>query len=252
MTSVVTTTGVTVAPSASSVTYGTQVTFTANVTATTGSAAPTGSVDFYDTTTHTDLGLGTSAGAAGAVATWTFTTGVKTFNVTAGDTITASFTPGTGSTWEAASSNSVVEVVTAAAITVTAAIQTKTYDGGTSATALPTITGGSLVSGDSASFSEVYGLKNAGSETLIPTGVISDGNSGNNYSVTYTNSVGLDLVLGDHRDGGQPDQDLRRHDHGHGRADRHQHARPGLRRFGHLERKLRRQERRRRVARRRG
>ena len=191
MTSVVTATAVAVAPSASSVTYGTQVTFTANVTATTGSAAPTGSVDFYNTTTHTDLGLGTSAGAAGAVATWTFTTGVKTFNVTAGDTITASFTPGTGSTWEAASSNTVVETVTAAAITVTAAIQTKTYDGTTAATAVPSITStAGLVGGDTATFSEVYGLKNAGSETLIPTGTISDGNSGKNYSVTYTNIAG--------------------------------------------------------------
>ena len=67
---------------------------------------------------------------------------MKTFNVTAGDTITATYTPGTGFV---GSSGTTTQTVTPLAITVTAASSTKTYDGTTSSTATPTIPSGAIV-----------------------------------------------------------------------------------------------------------
>src|SRR5207248_815274 len=81
-------------------------------------------------------------------------------------------------------------VINARAITVTAAANTKTYDASTSAAATPTITSGSLASGDTAGFSETYNNKNAGTgKTLTPSGSVSDGNSGNNYAVTFVSAT---------------------------------------------------------------
>jgi phosphotransferase system IIB component len=74
-------------------------------------------------------------------------------------------------------------------LTVTAAANAKTYDGTTNAAAHPTITSGSIQAGDSApagGWTEGYADKNVGTgKTLIPTGVVNDGNGGNNYSYTY-------------------------------------------------------------------
>ena len=80
--------------------------------------------------------------------------------------------------------------ITARALTVTAQTNTKTYDANTSAAATPTITSGTLQGSDSANFSEVYANANAGSgKTLIPSGTVTDGNSGNNYSYTFANDT---------------------------------------------------------------
>jgi hypothetical protein len=82
--------------------------------------------------------------------------------------------------------------ITARPITVTAAADTKTYDGTTSATSTPAITSGSLATGDTAAFTETFATKNVGTgETLIPTGSVNDGNGGNDYVVTFaTNTTG--------------------------------------------------------------
>ena len=79
------------------------------------------------------------------------------------------------------------------AITVTAATNTKTFDGTTSAAATPTITGGTLQAGDTAAFTETYDNKNAGTgKTLTAAGAVKDGNGGNNYAVTFvTNTTGV-------------------------------------------------------------
>ena len=45
---------------------------------------------------------------------------------------------------------------------MTAATNTKTYDGTTSARPRPTITSGSLATGDTANFTETYDTKNVG------------------------------------------------------------------------------------------
>jgi hypothetical protein len=73
-------------------------------------------------------------------------------------------------------------------LTVTAAANTKTYDGGTNATTAPTITVGGIQTGDSApNWTETYDNKHVGTgKTLSPTHlVVSDGNSGSNYNYTY-------------------------------------------------------------------
>ena len=82
--------------------------------------------------------------------------------------------------------------ITARAITVTAATSTKVYDGTTSSTATPTITAGSLASGDTAAFTETFDTRNVGTgKTLTPAGSVNDGNGGNNYTVTFaTNTTG--------------------------------------------------------------
>ena len=170
--------------SQSSVTYGTPVTFTATVAAQTGSTAPTaGSVDFFDTTTGHDLGLGAWAGSAGTTSTWTLATGAKSFHVTTGDTITATYTAGTGF---AGSSGTTTQTVTARAITVTAVTSTKGYDGTVTASVTPTISGGSLVGGDTAAFTETFDTRNiGGGKTLAVGGSVSDGNGGGNYTAVF-------------------------------------------------------------------
>src|SRR5208282_1786620 len=83
--------------------------------------------------------------------------------------------------------------ITARPITVTAATSTKVYDGTTSAAATPTITTGSLATGDTANFIETYASKNVGTSlTLTPSGAVNDGNGGANYTVTFvTNTTGV-------------------------------------------------------------
>jgi len=81
---------------------------------------------------------------------------------------------------------SITGVITPRAIVVTAAANTKVYDSTLSAAAVPTITSGSLLTGDTASFTEIYKTKNAGGGlTLTPTGTVNDGNGGNNYAATF-------------------------------------------------------------------
>ena len=135
------------------------------------------------------------------------TTGAKTFNATPGDIITATYTPATGFS---GSSGTTTQTVTPLPITVTAAGNTKTYDGTTAATAAPTITSGSLVSGDTAAFSETYDVRNASSGlSLTAAGSVSDGNNGSNYAVTFVAATtGQITARADHRHRGGFRQDL--------------------------------------------
>jgi trimeric autotransporter adhesin len=76
--------------------------------------------------------------------------------------------------------------IDALAITVTAVTSTKTYDGATSSTGLPTISP-ALISPDTANFIETFDTRNAGmNKTLTPSGSANDGNSGKNYMPTFT------------------------------------------------------------------
>lgn len=87
--------------------------------------------------------------------------------------------------------NDTTGVIAARALTVTASVNTKTYDGTTSAAALPTVTTGAIQGTDTAGFSEVYGTRNAGTGlTLTPSGIVNDGNGGANYTYTYVNNTG--------------------------------------------------------------
>src|SRR5204862_2543701 len=74
--------------------------------------------------------------------------------------------------------------ITKRSITVTASAHSKVYDGTTSAAAIPTITSGTLAVGDAGNFTETYDTKHVGTgKTLTPAGSVSDGNSGNSYSI---------------------------------------------------------------------
>src|SRR5439155_4367846 len=84
-------------------------------------------------------------------------------------------------------------VVSARPITVTAQANTKTYDGTISSATAPTITSGSLAAGDTATLTETYDTRNAGTgKTLAPTVAIT--NSSNvdvtaNYVITLVNNT---------------------------------------------------------------
>ena len=76
--------------------------------------------------------------------------------------------------------------ITQRPLTVTAVEDTKIYDGGVSASATPSITSGTLASGDSPSFTETYSTKNAGTGlTLTPSGSVTSSIEGNNYLISF-------------------------------------------------------------------
>ncbi len=84
--------------------------------------------------------------------------------------------------------------ITKKALTVTAVIDTKIYDGDTTSDETSAITIGEIVDGDVANFIQTYDDENvAGSKTLTPSGVVNDGNSGLNYSYTY-NTVSTGVI----------------------------------------------------------
>jgi hypothetical protein len=93
--------------------------------------------------------------------------------------------------WRIQSNATVVQSsVLMQSITVTAATNTKTYNGDRTAAAIPTITAGTLVGSDTANFIETYDTKNVGgSKTLTPSGTVSDGNGGKKYNVTFATSA---------------------------------------------------------------
>lgn len=71
-------------------------------------------------------------------------------------------------------------------ITVTAVTDTKVYDGKTNSSGEPDISSGSLVTGDSANWTQTFDNRNAGTgKTITPAGTVNDGNGGNNYAVTF-------------------------------------------------------------------
>lgn len=76
------------------------------------------------------------------------------------------------------------------AITVTAAADTRAFDGTTNSTGTPTITSGALAPGDSAIWTQTFDSPNVGARTLTPAGNVSDGNSGNNYAVMFNTAAG--------------------------------------------------------------
>jgi len=98
-----------------------------------------------------------------------------------------------GANYTVSTTTSTAGVINAATLTITAAANTKTYDGTTSAAATPTISG--LQGSDTVSgLAETYDTKDAGTgKTLsVSAYLVSDGNSGNNYTVsTVTSAAGV-------------------------------------------------------------
>jgi hypothetical protein len=96
----------------------------------------------------------------------------------------------TNYTLASTSASAAVGTINKTNITVAAAANTKTYDGTTGAAATPTITSGSVQTGDTANFTESYDTRNVGTgKSLTPSGTVSDGNSGSNYSYTFVTTA---------------------------------------------------------------
>ena len=139
-----------------------------------------------------DVSLGTS----GTVAAFSS----KNVNSYSGISITGLSLSGTtaGNYQLSSTSTTASASITALPLTVTAHANSKTYDGGTTAASAPDITSGAIQTGDTANFSEIYDTKVVGTgKTLMPSGTVSDGNSGNNYSYTFqTASTGTIAAKG--------------------------------------------------------
>ena len=79
-----------------------------------------------------------------------------------------------------------VRTITARPITVTAQTDTKIYDSTDGSAVAPLITSGSLAGSDSAGFAQTFDTRNVGTgKRLRAAGVVSDGNGGGNYNVTF-------------------------------------------------------------------
>jgi len=80
--------------------------------------------------------------------------------------------------------------ITAHAITVTAQTDTKVYSGTVASAVTPEVTGGAVQTGDTPAFSQNFNLTGAGTDKLIfPSGVVTDGNGGANYTYTFVNDT---------------------------------------------------------------
>src|SRR5206468_3591696 len=85
--------------------------------------------------------------------------------------------------------NTATGTISKRALTISAVSDSKTYDSTTIPTLSPTF--GSLQTGDSTTtFAQAFDSRNAGSRTLTPSGIVNDGNSGNNYSYTFNTATG--------------------------------------------------------------
>jgi hypothetical protein len=147
----------------------------------------------YDGTISAAATPAITTGALQGADTAGFTETYDTKNAGTGKTLTPSGTVSdgnSGNNYSYTFVNSSTGVISTRPITVTAAIDTKNYDGTTSSSAVPTVTSGSLATGDTGSFTQLFDSRNAGARTLTASGSVNDGNSGNNYAVTFATANG--------------------------------------------------------------
>ena len=143
----------------------------------------------YDATTSAAAVPEITSGSLQGSDTANFSETYSTANVGTGLTLTPSGTVGDGNGGDNYTYTFVpvsTGVITAEALTITAVTNTKGYDATTSAAAVPEITSGSLQGEDVADFSEAYSTPNVGTGlTLTPSGMVGDGNGGDNYTYTF-------------------------------------------------------------------
>jgi len=149
------------------------------------------STKVYDGNTSS-VGIPTvSPGVAGGD-TANFAETYDTKNVGTGKTLSpsGSVTDGNGgANYAVTFANDTTGVITAKPITVTAVTDSKVYDGHTSSAGIPAVSPG-LASGDTANFAQTFDTKNVGTgKTLSPSGLVTDGNGGANYAVTFANDT---------------------------------------------------------------
>ena len=147
----------------------------------------------YDATTSSAAIPTITSGSLVGADTGSFTQSFDTVNVGTDKTLTPAglVSDGNGgANYAITFANDTTGVISARAVTVTATTDTKTYDATTSSAAMPTITSGTLVGTDTGSFTQTFDTANVGTDkTLTPTGTISDGNGGANYTITFANDI---------------------------------------------------------------
>ncbi len=148
----------------------------------------------YDGTTSAAAIPSITVGALQGTDAATLSETYDTANVGTGKTLTPAivFTVGSASNYAITLATNTTGVISTRAITVTAATNSKTYDGTTSAAAIPSITVGALQGTDAATLSETYDTANVGTgKTLTPAIVFTVG-SASNYAITLaTNTTGV-------------------------------------------------------------
>jgi hypothetical protein len=161
--------------------------------------AVTGTKTYDGTTSSAGTPLVTGSLAPGESGVWTQSYVTK--NVGTGKTITPGGTvsaPGgpTTANYAITFTSSTAGEITTRPITVTAVTDTKAYDGTTSSAGPPLVTG-SLAPGDTVAWTQTYATKDIGTgKTINAAGTVSDGNGGNNYSVSFVaNATGVITAL---------------------------------------------------------
>lgn len=164
----------------------------------------------YDDTTAATLSIGSAivSGRVGsdnaASVNITLTGASASFgdqHVDAGKAVTISALPLTGSkaasyTLPLANINAVTASIAARPLTVAAQTASKTYDGNNTSVVVPVVSVGTVQGDDVVigAFSQTFNTPSAsavaGDKALTATGVINDGNSGNNYTYTFTTATG--------------------------------------------------------------
>ena len=178
---------------------------TASITPVTVTPSVTVAGKPYDGTTAATITASSLSGVIGSDDVNLGTSGTAAFtdkNVGTGKTVNVTGLSLSGTTAGnyvlSATTASTTADITALTITVTAASDSKPYDGTTASAGVPAITAGALASGDTAAWTQTFDNKNAGTgKTLTPAGTVSDGNGGNNYSVSFFgNSSGIIIARG--------------------------------------------------------
>lgn len=162
-------------------TYGEVLTFTVEVSAVGGAVIPDGEMVNLVDATHSNIVVGTGVIENGS-ATVTLT------NLNAGSHSLVAVYPGSNAT-AGSQSDAVNQLVHPRQLLIKAVTNFKSYDGTTSAAALPVVIG--LQASDNVSgLSEYYLDAGIGfDKTLVPTGTVNDGNGGNNYVVSFGSNV---------------------------------------------------------------
>ncbi len=90
-----------------------------------------------------------------------------------------------GADYAVSFANNTTGVITTRAITVTAATNSKPYDGTTTSSGTPTITVGSLATGDTVTLTQTFNSKNAGTNRVITPAINFTNGSAANYTITF-------------------------------------------------------------------
>ena len=167
-------------------------THTGTITARAITVTATNATRVYDGTTASAVSPTVVSGSIAAGDTANFTQTYNNRNVGASKLLTpaGSVNDGAGgANYAVTLTPAAVGTITPAALTVSAATDVKTYDGTIASAGVPLIMSGSLFGADSATLSQTYANSNAGTgKSLIPSAIITDGNSSNNYQVMLVNN----------------------------------------------------------------